>query len=180
MVGGIATQVALIRSQLETNEDQRAIVRTQLRQARPVLESSRPLTQELLRRLPAERRLARSLGDLAAESTPLAAELRAAGVGQSVRGGRELAASLLENDAGGTLRGLGDVVGELLHRDRLRRLLVVSLRAAETIPRQYLTQVETLRIQRRALVAIEQTLAVARETERHADSLDRKLLGPPR
>jgi hypothetical protein len=187
LIGGIITQVALIRSQLETNEDQRNIVRTQLRQARPVLESSRPLTREQLRDLPVARRRARELSRLAREAIPLAAELRDAGAGDSVRAGRELAASLLQNDAGGTFAGFGHVVGELLYRYRLRRLLVSSLRATEIIPRQYETQAETLRIQRQTLaiqrqtVALaEQTLAVARDTERHAESLDRKLLGPPR
>jgi hypothetical protein len=107
-------------------------------------------------------------------------------VGSATRAGRELADSLLRSDAGGTFQGVGYVVGELLYRYRLRRLIVSSLRATKVIPRQYKAQLDTLRvqrqtlrIQRRTVELAEQTLAVARETERHVENVDRRLLGPP-
>jgi hypothetical protein len=151
-------------------QDQRSITRAQLREARPVLDSTGPLAREQLKDLPKTRRLAVQLRRLAREATPLAAELRAAGVddsaraaqaladellradvGSATRAGRELADSLLRSDAGGTFQGVGYVVGELLYRYRLRRLIVSSLRATKVIPRQYKAQLDTLRVQRQKI-----------------------------
>lgn len=119
----------------------------------------------------------------------------APGASQAIR---QLAVTLLEADVPRAANDLGRITNELLEQQRLRRLLVRSnavlgevrarnlvpkaVRAAEEttrgFPRTIAIQEELLQTQKRALAAIEETLAVAKETERHAESIDRKTGGP--
>jgi hypothetical protein len=128
----------------------------------------------------------------------LASQLLDADAPGATRAVRQLAVTLLEADLSGAANDLGRLTNELLKQQRLRRLLVRSnavlgevrarnlvpkaTRAAEEtakgFPRTIALQEELLRTQKLALVAIQETLAVARETERHAENLDRKTGGP--
>ncbi|MEA2677771.1 MAG: hypothetical protein QOJ81_1912 [Chloroflexota bacterium] len=192
-VGGILTQLVVVEDQRRTVRDQREIAERQRSDAEPLVDQAKPLVRAALEGLPETRRLGRELSHLTREATPVAAELKRAPLASAIRGGSDLAFALLSADLPRTLRSAGWVSGELLHRQRLRRLLRRSLtmlaevrgerlvskaaRAAEMAPRMLAIQTRLLRIQTRTLDRIETMLAVARETERHAESIDRKTGG---
>ncbi len=131
----------------------------------------------------------------------LAASLLDADVDDATRAGRALAVEVLRADLPRMAQYVNAAASELLYKHRLRRLLVRgnlvlgemrnrhfvehTTRAAKLAPDQYAilrrslrVQEETLQIQKEALAAIHETLAVAREAERHAESLDNKTGGP--
>jgi hypothetical protein len=117
----------------------------------------------------------------------LAGTLLRADVGSTLEGTGELARRLLADDLAGDVSA---VASELGHRRRLRRLLRGSLsllremdrrdtlakgeRAAEATLRVERMTRRVLATQVRALEILEESLTIQRETERHAESLDRK------
>jgi hypothetical protein len=192
-VGGILTQLVVVEDQRRIVDDQREIAERQRRDSEPLVDQAKPLVRAALEGLPETRRLARRLGRLARETTPVAEELGSAPLASAIRGGTELVFRMLAADAPGALRAARAVSGELLHRQRLRRLLRESLamlaevrherlvakagRAAQLAPQMLEVQRRILRIQTHALDRLDEALAVARETERHAESIDRKTGG---
>jgi hypothetical protein len=158
------------------------------RDAQPLLEDLEPALDDL-----ANAQIDENLRAAGA----LAATLLNADVGDATRAGRALAVEVLRADLPTMARYVNAASSELLYKHRLRRLLVRSLtvtgqmrdtdfvrKLATIVPEQarllrrsVAVQEETLRTNKRALAAIEETLKVARETERHAESLDNKTGG---
>jgi hypothetical protein len=91
----------------------------------------------------------------------------------AIRGGSELAYALLSADLPGTVRSAGWMLNEV----RAEQLVSKAARAADVAPRMLEIQRRILVVQTRALARLDRMLAVARETERHAESIDRKTGG---
>jgi hypothetical protein len=200
MLGLLAFQLVMINDQRTTTDEQLAIQARQSARAIPVLDRTRPLIDQVNDALPETQRLGRDLQALTREARPLVEELddaqvdenlRAAGalaatlidadVGDATRAGRALAAELLRADLPLTTQYVNALASEFLHKHRLRRLLVRSLRLAPTlqrvVPQQAALLEESLAVQRELLEVGRRTLEVAREAERHAESLDNKTGG---
>jgi hypothetical protein len=199
-------QIVLLTDQLGNIRTQRSIAERQARHALPVLRETRALLRDARRGAPEAGRIVRGVDALAREATPLARDLRDARLGESVqragtlaavlleadvgsatRAGRELAETVLRADAPRALRDLSAVSSELLEKDRLRRVLVRTLRLSGEAIEQDLVRkgaraadatTDTAALMRRLLAVQEEALALARETERHAESIDRKTGGP--
>jgi hypothetical protein len=132
-------------------------------------------------------------GEVARRVGTLAAVLLEADVGITARAARQAAEALVRADPVRTFRDVSAVTTELQRNRRLRRVLVRTLRiSGEAIEQDLVrklaraststTELEgiarrLLTTQEEALVAIRQTLEIARETERHAESIDRKTGG---
>ncbi len=190
MLGAILAQLATVNKQLDTNEDQRALTRRQVREALPLLDSATPLVRRTLENLPEAQRASRRVERLSVAAAPLVQELRRAGLDSSARAVQALAAMLLRSDV-----GTAATAGRELARDLLRigpgETLARTSQSAALIPELLGVQRRTLAIQQRSFaiqrrsVAVQQeTLAIARqllavavETEKHAESLDRKVGG---
>lgn len=131
------------------------------------MRDARPIADRQREQLPrTERLLHRSLA-LTREARPLVAELRGARVPDRLRAVAALTSELLAQDR---LRRLFVRANDVLGETRARNLVQKTARAAELMP-------ELVALQRQALTTAVQTLAIAREAERHAESLDRKFGG---
>jgi hypothetical protein len=186
-VGGILTQLVVVEDQREIVRDQLDIAERQRRdskplvdQAKPLVDEAKPLVHAALEDLPQTRRLGRQLRRLVRETTPLVEDLNRTPVASGIRAGTQLTIDLLRADLPGAVRSASALMGEL----RDVQLVSRSVRAADAVPRMLHVQrrtlriqLRTLRIQTRALARIETLLGVARETERHAESIDRKTGG---
>lgn len=208
----LGAQVLMIEDQRTTTDAQ---LRTAVRQANanlPLVEDAQPLVEELRSQAPALRRAGVDVVALVRElrraeprkqleaTGDLARTLLGADAGDALRRVAELSVALTRADLPQTVQALSRVSGELLHQDRLRRLLVRSTavlgemralntvakgtRAAELVPslertvrRSLAIQEQLLRTQVEALRVAQDTREAAREAERHAESLDRKLGG---
>lgn len=192
LVGGIFAQLAVVSKQLDTNNEQRSLIERQVRETLPLVERTDPLVRQTLENLPQTERTSRRVEQLTAAATPLVDELRRAGLDSSARAVQALVATLLRADVGTATTAARDLADDLLRigpGDVLARTSDAVERtsnAASVIPRQLRVQLRTLAVQRRALgvqqrtlALAEQLLAVALETEKHAESLDRKTLGSP-
>jgi hypothetical protein len=190
-LGGILAQLVTVNKQLDTNKDQRALIRRQVREALPLVDSATPLVRRTLENLPETERTGRRVERLAAAATPLVHELRRAGLDSSARAVQELAATLLRADAGAAATAARDLAldllrigpGETIARTSesaalLPDVLKAQRRALAVQRRSFAVQRRSFAVQRETLAIAQQLLAVAVETEKHADSLDRKLGGP--
>ena len=197
MLGGILGQLALVNRQLDTNKEQRALIARQVHAALPLVNSARPLVRETLENLPRTERASRRVERLTAAATPLVDELRRAGLGSSARAVQALVATLLRADVGGSAIAARELAADLLRigpgetlarTSRSAALLPHLLRVQRTTldvqrttlgvqRRSFTVQRQSLETQRETLAIARQLLTVALETERHAESLDRKLGG---
>jgi hypothetical protein len=186
-VGGILTQLLVVEDQRRTVRDQLDIAQQQRRDSEPLVDQAKPLVHAALQDLPKNRRLARQMRRLARHARPVVEELDSAPLGSSIRAGTRLAVNLLSADLPETARTARWLSAELLSMlaaVRDEQLVPKAARAAEIAPQLLQVQRRTLRLQRRALRVqlhaldrMNKTLAVARETERHAESIDRKTGG---
>lgn len=200
MLGLLAVQVALIEDQRSTVDRQLRTAVQQAEAARPLLEDAQPLVEELRGGAPAIKELGEDTGELVRE-------LDRAEVGTALEAVRRLSVQLLRGELPQTLTRTADaltdvprVTDELLAQDRLRRLLVRSTsvlgevqqlnavakgaRAAELAPQVARSLRRSLRLQETllatqvdALSVVKDVREIARRTEGHAASLDRKLGG---
>jgi hypothetical protein len=153
----LVTQIVLLRAQLDTVKDQRAIAARQEDRARPVLEGIRPLVGDARAAAPDIARLGRRAGRLMDVATPLAAELARADLGDTTRTvARDVNAMAAMVDA-----------------------LLALQRDVTTLQRDVVAmQRDTLALQRESVGLQRASLAVQRSTEAHAASVDRKTGGP--
>jgi hypothetical protein len=198
--------ITQLEDQRTTVDRQLATAVTQLRATLPLISETRPLVRRQRQDLPASRRLTRRSLVLTREATPLVRDLRAADAGRRLQAVGTLAGELLGADAGRSLvavrrlatmllaadipratRSLTEAADELNRQHRLRRLFVRSTSVlGEMQARHLVAKVATaseavpqvLPLLRRSLDLQTQLLALTRETNAHAASLDRKTGGP--
>ena len=155
------------------------------RESSGLVSDARPLVRELDQ--------ARAAEQLQAAGA-LARSLLDAGAADAARDVRRLTDAVVRADLPELAQAFDTVASELLRQDRLRRLLVRSTTvlgevqalntvpkltdAAELAPDQHRILRESLSVQRETLAMTRQLLEVARETERHAESIDNKTGGP--
>jgi hypothetical protein len=185
MLGALIMQIVLLDRQLGTVRDQRAIADRQAERAQPVLRDVRPLVRDVRLARPWLLQAAPRLDRLTRAAAPLAEELTAARAGDAARATIALADDLLDADVGRATRSvvrIADVAGDLqtmLRETRQRDLLRRVALAADAVPELERVSRRSLRIQRRTLKILEQSLAIQRSTQQHAASLDRKTGGSP-
>lgn len=173
MVAVLGVQLALIEDQRSTTDAQ---LRTAVRQAArsiPLMEQVRPLADDARRARPALRRLGKDAG-------VLLEDLRSADPATALEAIRRLASDVLRSDLPEALDDVTRMTAELRRRDTVAK----ATEAAELAPRIERQLRKSVRVQEKllatqieALRVVQETRDIARDTGRHAESLDRKLGG---
>jgi hypothetical protein len=194
MLATLGVQLALIEDQRSTTDRQ---LRTAVRQANatlPLIQDARPLVEQLHTSAPALRRFGRETAALVHDARPAVADVRQLSEMLLRSDLPRLTDEVVRADLPRLVERVDALTGELLRQDRLQRLLVRSngvlgeVRALHTVPK--VTEAaelapeavgllrRSLAVQEEVLAQTREILAVARETERHAESLDAKTGGP--